>query len=98
MIFTEAIPFESIELQKAKKVLFCGYSLPLADFEFRYMLKQNIQPGTSIDVVLYKDDNPANYSSNAYGLLPEKRYRDLFCNCSCNFFYDGFGEYFGSKN
>lgn len=83
-------------LHKAKKVIFCGYSLPLADFEFRYMLKQNIQPNTSIDVVLYKNDNPLNYPSDVYGLLPEKRYKELFCDCSCKFFYDGFGEYFNN--
>src|SRR5699024_8409392 len=29
------------ELQQADKVIFCGYSLPLADYEFRYLLKQN---------------------------------------------------------
>ena len=50
------------ELQQADKVIFCGYSLPLADYEFRYLLKQNIQPGTEIDVVLYHNDDPARCS------------------------------------
>lgn len=27
------------ELQKASKIIFCGYSLPIADFEFRHLLK-----------------------------------------------------------
>ena len=60
------------------------------------MLKQNIQPNTNIDVVLYKNDNPLNYPSDVYGLLPEKRYKELFCDCNCKFFYDGFGEYFNN--
>lgn len=50
------------ELQQADKVISCGYSLPLADYEFRYLLKQNIQPGTEIDVVLYHNDDPARCS------------------------------------
>ena len=87
------------ELQQADKVIFCGYSLPLADYEFRYLLKQNIQPGTEIDVVLYYDDDPARCGDrHMISFLPEKRYIDLFPNCKCRFYYDGFGEYFAGEN
>lgn len=87
------------ELQQADKVIFCGYSLPLADYEFRYLLKQNIQPGTEIDVVLYHNDDPARCSDgHMISFLPEKRYTDLFPNCKCRFYYDGFGEYFAGEN
>lgn len=84
------------QLQKADKVIFCGYSLPIADFEFRYLLKQNIKRTAKIDVVLYHNDNPAGLSvgNSVKSLLPEKRFKDLFSGNECNFYYEGFGEYF----
>lgn len=86
------------ELQQAEKVIFCGYSLPLADFEFRHLLKQNINKSAKIDVVLYHNDDPGKVKEdNIKDLLPEKRYKDLFPNNECDFFYDGFGEYFRKK-
>ena len=87
------------QLQNADKIIFCGYSLPIADFEFRYLLKQNIKQNAKIDVVLYHNDNPAEISEehSVKDLLPEKRYKDLFSGNECNFFYEGFGEYFKSR-
>lgn len=86
------------ELQQADKIIFCGYSLPIADFEFRHLLKQNINSDTEIDVLLYTNDNPENYSEeSAKDMLPKKRFKDLFSNNKCSFFYDGFGEYFREK-
>ena len=83
------------ELQQAERVVFCGYSLPLADFEFRHLLKQNINKSAKIDVVLYHNDDPDKVmEENIKDLLPEKRYKDLFPNNECEFFYDGFGEFF----
>lgn len=84
------------QLQNADKIIFCGYSLPIADFEFRYLLKQNIKQSAKIDVVLYHDDNPIETSErfSVKSLLPEKRFRDLFSGNECNFFYEGFGAYF----
>lgn len=87
------------ELQQADKVIFCGYSLPLADYEFRYLLKQNIRSGTDIDVVLYHNDDPGRCTDdNMINFLPEKRYADLFPNSNCRFCYEGFGEYFAEEN
>ena len=83
------------ELREAKKIIFCGYSLPVADFEFRHLLKQNVTKEAKIDVVLYTNDNPDEYSEKLVkDMMPEKRYRDLFARNDCSFFYDGFGEYF----
>lgn len=83
------------ELQKASKIIFCGYSLPVADFEFRHLLKQNINSDVEIDVVLHTNDNPEMYSENLpKELLPEKRFNDLFANNKCSFYYNGFGDYF----
>lgn len=87
------------ELQQAEKIIFCGYSLPIADYEFRYLLKQNIGVKTKIDVVLYHNDDPKRSSDDKIiNFLPEKRYKDLFPNNDCNFFYEGFGSYFQNKN
>ena len=87
------------QLQNADKIIFCGYSLPIADFEFRYLLKQNIKQNAKIDVVLYHNDNPAEISEgySVKNLLPEKRFKDLFSGNECSFFYEGFGEYFAKS-
>lgn len=74
--------------------------MPVADFEFRYLLKQNINSNAKIDVVLYHNDDPDSLPDNnaTRALLPERRFRDLFSNNKCEFFYDGFGEYFKALN
>lgn len=91
----------SIELSKATKIIFIGYSLPTADFEFRYLLKRNINPTAKIDVVLIDSDKPKKITKkNKYlqNLLPFKRYEDLFSQNKIEFFYDGFGNYFRNIN
>ena len=82
-------------LLKADHVYFVGYSLPIADFDFRYLLHQSISDKAKIDVILYHDDDPNQTGkSNLKDLLPEKRYRDLFAKNQIAFHYDGFGAFF----
>ena len=82
-------------LLKADHVYFVGYSLPIADFDFRYLLHQSISDKAKIDVVLYRDDDPnQTEKSKLKDLLPEKRYRDLFAKNQMEFHYDGFGAFF----
>lgn len=82
-------------LRNANHVYFIGYSLPNADYDFRYMLHQSIPNDARIDVILYHDDDPAQTENKKLiELLPEKRYRDLFAKNDLHFFYNGFGEYF----
>jgi len=82
-------------LREATHIIFVGYSLPIADFEFRYLLQKSVPNTAKIDVVLYHDDDPSQVESMGLkALLPEKRYRDLFPRNSIQFFYDGFGDYF----
>ena len=82
-------------LRNADHVFFVGYSLPIADFDFRYMLHQSTSTHAKIDVILYHDDNPKQTKKQKLKyLLPEKRYRDLFARNDLNFYYEGFGEYF----
>lgn len=82
-------------LRDATHIIFVGYSLPIADFEFRYLLQKSVPHSATIDVVLYHDDDPSQIErAGLKDLLPEKRYRDLFPRNQIQFFYDGFGDYF----
>lgn len=84
-------------LTYARKVIFLGYSLPIADFELRYLLFKNINIDTEIDVVLYHNDDPAKIPRDVpylYDLLPEKRYYELFPKNKINYYYEGFQKYF----
>jgi len=55
-------------------------------------------PSAKIDVVLHKDDDPAQTDKNTLKrLLPEKRYRDAFPKNKINFYYRGFKTYFGKS-
>lgn len=47
-----------IELSEAKRIVFIGYSFPLADFEFRYLLARSVRPDAKIRVVLHPSDDP----------------------------------------
>ena len=83
------------DLRKAEKVTFIGYSLPIADFELRYMLQRCIPSNVEIDVILHNSDDPQKVTpEHVRELLPESRYRDLFVKNKINFYYDGFAEYF----
>jgi hypothetical protein len=85
------------ELTSADKLIFIGYSFPIADYEFRNLLQKSVSHSTKIDVVLHENDNPDKISvrqKNLKSLMPEKRYRDAFNRNDIRFFYDGFKQYF----
>ena len=91
-----------VELSEAEKVVFIGYSLPQADFEFRYMLKKAIRPTTSIDVVLYHNDDPnkikdllkeEEHISKFTANISEARFKSFFGKDDINFFYEGIVDY-----
>jgi hypothetical protein len=44
----------SIELMEARKIVFVGYSLPSADFEFRQMLSRMVHKSAKIEVYLWE--------------------------------------------
>lgn len=80
------------ELRNADEVIFIGYSLPVADYEFRYLLQKSISKDADIKVVLHNSDKPIPEKNNYH--LPEKRYRDLFPKNDIEFDYSGFKEFF----
>lgn len=77
-----------------KHIIFVGYSLPIADFEFRYMLQKNVTSSAKIDVILTPNSNPDLVANNLKDLLPSKRYLDAFPKNKVSFYYEGFGPYF----
>ncbi len=86
-----------LELMKSSQIFFIGYSLPAADYEFRYLLQKSIPSNANIHVILYKDDDPSQIEegqSRFRSFLPEKRYKDLFSKNKISFHYEGFKEYF----
>jgi len=105
----ESVTFKNIwknafvELSEAERVVFIGYSLPQADFEFRYMLKKAIRPSTKVDVVLYHNDDPnrlrnmlqqREYLEKYFlGSLAETRYKSFFGKDDINFYYEGMADY-----
>jgi len=48
----------AVELMEATKVVFIGYSLPYADFEFRQLLTRMVRREAEIDVILFHDGTP----------------------------------------
>ena len=57
-----------IELSEATRLVFAGYSFPIADFEFRELLARTVPHSTEIHVVTRHDTSPE----------VEKRYRSFF--------------------
>ena len=64
-----------VELMEARKLVFIGYSLPHADFEFRQLLSRMVHKNAAIEVVLYKGKGAA--AQRCYE-AEEERYRQFF--------------------
>lgn len=70
-----------LELQEAKRIVFVGYSLPLADFEFRYLLLRALigSRNVSVRVVLYPPDSLLKEDRQRFQREDvECRYRNFF--------------------
>jgi len=87
-----------IDLQEATKIIFIGYSFPLADFEFKIMLSQAIRRENierdNIRVIDYSKTNPEGSrerSSKAYTELKE-RYSSFFGR-NVRFYNEGVVKY-----
>lgn len=72
------------ELSEATKLVFIGYSFPLADFDFRALITKHLPTNTQVEVVLHKSDE-----NNGTG----KRYTDYFGPNRCSVRYDGVESY-----
>jgi hypothetical protein len=64
-----------VELMEARRLVFIGYSLPHADFEFRQLLSRMVHKDAAIDVVLYEgsgEEGKRRYQAE------KDRYRQFF--------------------
>lgn len=82
------------DLEVATEIIFVGYSFPLADHEFRYLLRKGISKNTKIQVVL----GHADYSDNEIlkQFLPPSRYKSFFGLDESCFHYCGYMDFFNT--
>lgn len=72
-----------MDLQEAERIVFLGYSLPMADFEFRYTLLKAIVTNNdvAIRVILYPPDNNITNDKNRWQReQTEERFLNFFGN------------------
>jgi predicted Zn finger-like uncharacterized protein len=79
-----------VELMEARRLVFIGYSLPHADFEFRQLLTRMIWRDAPVDVVLFR--GRSEESKKAYKVESE-RYRQFFSGHRVTFHPAGVEEY-----
>jgi hypothetical protein len=81
---------------QATDVVLVGYSFPLADHDFRYLLRKAVASFSRVWVVLHDTENPRRWPEHVGALLPEARYRGLFGLGDDAFFYGGWEAFFQS--
>lgn len=84
-----------IELSEATKVVFMGYSLPQADFEFKQLLSRMIRKDAIIEAVLTKSSDPDTFpvGDNGRLLTAGFRYGNFFSGRNIKIYYDGVDAY-----
>lgn len=83
----------AIEISEASKIVFIGYSLPLADFEFKQMLSRMTRKNVEIEVYLIQDDNPDKYNDNAKFQTAGYRFQNFFSGREYSIHYGGVQEF-----
>lgn len=86
-----------IELSEASKVVFLGYSLPQADFEFKQLLSRMIRKEAKIEAVLVKNDNPNEYDDSSRFQTAGFRFENFFSGRSIKISYDGVDDYINTN-
>jgi len=82
-----------LELSEASTVVFIGYSLPHADFEFKQLLSRMIPSETRIEVVLTEYDDPGKCEGRYQYQTAGYRYKNFFSQRSLTIHYDGVKNY-----
>ena len=84
-----------VNLGEASEIVFIGYSLPLADYHFRILLRRAIRSEASITVVLTSNDKvKANTPRHLRPYFAETRYREFFGSDRVEFDFGGVECYF----
>lgn len=81
-----------IEIAEASKIVFIGYSLPMADFEFRQLLSRMTRANAEIEVVDFCTDDDNKRSEIA------ARWQKFFGRRSVKFHFDGAEQYLFNLN
>jgi hypothetical protein len=79
-----------VEIMEAERLVFIGYSLPHADFEFRQLLSRMVRRDARVEVVLYQgasQDDRRRYDSEV------ERYRQFFGARDIRFHDSGVVQY-----
>ncbi|MFD2742378.1 MULTISPECIES: hypothetical protein [Sphingobacterium] len=82
-----------IELSEAEKIVFVGYSLPQADFEFKQLMSRMLRKDVNIEVYLTAQDNylklngAIDYGKAGY------RYRNFFSGRNIKMYFGGTLEF-----
>jgi len=84
-----------IEPSEASKIIFMGYSFPMADFELRQLLARNVRHNAKIEVVLRSQDKSNNDKDNSSA---EYRFKSFFGKREINMFYNGVEDYIKNLN
>ncbi|GAB3934921.1 SIR2 family protein [Mucilaginibacter myungsuensis] len=85
-----------VELSEATKVVFLGYSLPQADFEFKQLLSRMIRPDAKIEAVLIENDNPKKHNEHSKYQTAGYRFENFFSGRNFKISYTGVKEYVNS--
>jgi len=84
-----------VNLGEATEIVFIGYSLPLADYHFRTLLRRAVRPEASITVVLTLNDKvKSNTPRHLRPYFAETRYREFFGSERVMFDFGGMEAYF----
>jgi NAD-dependent SIR2 family protein deacetylase len=81
-----------VELMEAKRLVFIGYALPNADFEFRQLLSRMVDQDAVVEVVLYEGptDDKRRYKSE------QNQYRQFFGSRDLRFHSNGVVDFVSS--
>jgi NAD-dependent SIR2 family protein deacetylase len=84
-----------IELSEASKIVFLGYSIPQADFEFKQLLSRMIRKDVEIEAVLISADNPKTYKDDDLAKYQTAGYRfeNFFSGRTIKIYYNGVDDY-----
>lgn len=88
-----------IDLQEAKRIVFIGYSFPMADYEFRYTILRAVRSTAKIRVLLHPSDLKISRPEEKWIRdQTEERYRSLFCGYDIDFKYGDALEFSNNEN
>ena len=66
------------ELTSASRVIFMGYSFPIADQDMRYLLRRALVSQADVKVILAAGDDPSGVDQRLRSLLAASRYNAFF--------------------